>query len=150
MQCGLDTRIVRIFNTYGPRMQPDDGRVVSNFIMQALHGRDITIFGDGTQTRSFCFVSDLISGLMKMMAAPGECPGPVNLGNPGEFTMLELAQNIIELTNSNSKLVFRPLPQDDPRQRKPDIAKAEKLLNWRPEVPLREGLKKTIEYFAGI
>ena len=150
MQCALPTKIVRIFNTYGPRMQPDDGRVVSNFIMQALHGKDITIFGDGKQTRSFCFVSDLINGLMRMMATPAECTGPVNLGNPGEFTMLELAELVIELTNSNSKIVFQPLPQDDPKQRRPDISKAEKLLDWKPTVPLKAGLQKTIEYFANI
>ena len=148
MQCNLATKIVRIFNTYGPRMQPDDGRVVSNFIMQALHDRDITIFGDGKQTRSFCFVSDLIRGLIRMMATGPECTGPVNLGNPGEFTMLELAELVIELTNSNSKIVFCPLPQDDPKQRRPDISKAEELLNWRPTIPLREGLQKTIEFFA--
>lgn len=148
MQNNLDTKIVRIFNTYGPRMQPDDGRVVSNFIMQALRGQDITIFGNGMQTRSFCFVSDLIPGLIKMMAQPPEIGGPVNLGNPGEFTMLELAQTIVELTNSNSKIVFRDLPPDDPKQRRPDITQAEKLLQWRPTVELRDGLQKTIEYFA--
>jgi len=122
--------------------------VVSNFIMQALRGQDITIFGNGMQTRSFCFVSDLIPGLIKMMAQPPEIGGPVNLGNPGEFTMLELAQQIVELTNSNSKIVFRDLPPDDPKQRRPDISQAEKLLRWRPAVPLRDGLQKTIEYFA--
>ena len=149
LQCGLDTRIVRIFNTYGPRMQPNDGRVVSNFILQALKGEDLTVFGDGGQTRSFCYVDDLISGLIRAMEVP-ECPGPVNLGNPGEFTMLELARTVIELTGSKSKIVFRPLPADDPKQRRPDISRAEAQLNWRPTVPLREGLKSTIAYFAAL
>ena len=147
-QCGLDARIVRIFNTYGPRMRPDDGRVVSNFIMQALRGENITVFGDGKQTRSFCYVDDLVDGMRRMMDAPGECPGPINLGNPGEFTMLELAETILELTNSRSEIVFEPLPADDPKQRRPDISKAERLLNWRPTVPLREGLRRTIDYFT--
>ena len=148
-QCGLDTRIVRIFNTYGPRMQPDDGRVVSNFIMQALKGEDLTVFGDGGQTRSFCYVSDLIDGLRKMMDAP-DCPGPVNIGNPGEFTMLELAKTVIELTDSRSGIIFKPLPADDPKQRCPDISKAKRLLGWQPTIPLREGLKRTIDYFAAL
>ncbi|MCI5779619.1 MAG: SDR family oxidoreductase [Lentisphaeria bacterium] len=147
VQCGLPTKIVRIFNTYGPRMRPDDGRVVSNFIMQALKGEPLTVFGDGSQTRSFCFVSDLVDGMIRMMAAPDECAGPINLGNPGEFSMLELAETILELTGSKSKIVFRPLPQDDPKQRRPDITQAEKLLNWRPTVSLREGLEPTIAYF---
>ena len=147
MQSNLPVKIVRIFNTYGPRMQPDDGRVVSNFILQALRNEDITIYGDGKQTRSFCFVGDLIPGLIKMMATPNDFYGPVNIGNPGEFTMLELAQAVIELTNSNSKLVFRELPADDPKQRKPDISLAKSKLNWQPETDLRTGLKLTIEYF---
>ena len=147
MQSNLPVKIVRIFNTYGPRMQPDDGRVVSNFILQALRNEDITIYGDGKQTRSFCFVGDLIPGLIKMMATPNDFYGPVNIGNPGEFTMLELAQTVIELTNSNSKLVFRELPADDPKQRKPDISLAKSKLNWQPETDLRTGLKLTIEYF---
>ncbi len=147
MQSNLPVKIVRIFNTYGPRMQPDDGRVVSNFILQALRNEDITIYGDGKQTRSFCFVGDLIPGLIKMMATPNDFYGPVNIGNPGEFTMLELAQAVIELTNSNSKMVFRELPADDPKQRKPDISLAKSKLNWQPETDLRTGLKLTIEYF---
>ncbi|MCX6985771.1 MAG: GDP-mannose 4,6-dehydratase, partial [Lentisphaerae bacterium] len=138
------------FNTYGPRMQINDGRVVSNFIVQALKSEDITIYGDGSQTRSFCFVSDLIDGLVKMMQTGPEVTGPINLGNPGEFTMLELAEKVIKMTGSRSKLVFRPLPKDDPVRRKPDISKAEKILNWHPAVPLDEGLKKTIEYFSSI
>lgn len=147
MQCNLRTKVVRIFNTYGPRMHPNDGRVVSNFILQALRNEDITIYGDGSQTRSFCFVSDLIGGLMKMMDTPDDICGPVNLGNPGEFTIKQLAETVIELTNSNSKLIFEPLPSDDPKQRRPDISKAKKLLDWQPEIPLREGLKSTIAYF---
>jgi UDP-glucuronate decarboxylase len=141
-------KIVRIFNTYGPKMEPDDGRVVSNFIIQALQNKDITIFGDGNQTRSFQYVSDLVEGMIRMMATGDDFTGPVNIGNPGEFTMLELAQNIIELTRSKSKLVFLPLPSDDPMQRQPDITLAkEKLGGWEPKVPLREGLIKTIDYF---
>ena len=147
MQCNLRTKIVRIFNTYGPRMHPNDGRVVSNFILQALRNEDITIYGDGSQTRSFCFVSDLVAGLMKMMDTPDDVCGPVNLGNPGEFTIKQLAEAVIELTNSNSKLIFEPLPSDDPKQRKPDISKANALLNWEPTVALREGLIHTIAYF---
>ncbi len=149
-QLGLSIKVVRIFNTYGPRMQINDGRVVSNFIVQALKNEDITIYGDGSQTRSFCFVSDLIDGLVKMMQTGPEVTGPINLGNPGEFTMLELAEKVIKMTGSKSKLVFRPLPKDDPVRRKPDISKAEKVLNWHPSVPLDEGLKKTIEYFSSI
>ncbi len=144
----LDIKVVRIFNTYGPRMRPDDGRVVSNFIVQALRREDITIFGDGQQTRSFCFVDDLIEGMLRMMDSADGFTGPVNIGNPGEFSMLELAETVIRLTGSTSKIVFRPLPQDDPRQRQPDISLATAELGWTPKVPLEEGLKSTIEYFA--
>ena len=143
----VDIRVIRIFNTYGPKMHPNDGRVVSNFIVQALRDQDITIFGDGTQTRSFCYVDDLIEGMVRMMNGPDDFIGPVNLGNPVEFTILELARKIIEITHSKSKIIFRPLPQDDPRQRQPDITLAEKKLGWRPEIGLEEGLKKTIQYF---
>jgi UDP-glucuronate decarboxylase len=149
-QHNLRIKIVRIFNTYGPRMHPQDGRVVSNFIMQALKGEDITIYGDGTQTRSFCYVSDLIEGWIRLMDSPDDVTGPINIGNPGEFTMLELAENVIDLTNSSSRLVFEPLPADDPRQRQPDITLAKEKLNWEPTVPLREGLSKTIEYFDNL
>ena len=131
-------------------MHPHDGRVVSNFIMQALKGENITIYGDGKQTRSFCYVSDLIEGWIRLMASPDDVTGPINIGNPGEFTMLELAENVIELTNSKSQLVFEPLPADDPKQRQPDITLAKEKLGWEPTVPLREGLKKTIEYFDGL
>ncbi|MBR4369576.1 MAG: SDR family oxidoreductase [Victivallales bacterium] len=140
-------KVIRIFNTYGPRMHPNDGRVVSNFIVQALQNQDITLFGDGSQTRSFCYVDDLIEGMVRLMNTGDDVTGPVNVGNPGEFTIRELAEKVIELTGSKSKLVFKPLPQDDPRQRKPDITLAKKLLNWEPKIPLSEGLKKTIEYF---
>ena len=140
-------KVIRIFNTYGPRMHPNDGRVVSNFIVQALNNQDITLFGDGSQTRSFCYVDDLIEGMVRLMNTGDDVTGPVNVGNPGEFTIRELAEKVIELTGSKSKLVFKPLPQDDPKQRKPDITLAKKLLNWEPKVPLAEGLKKTIEYF---
>ena len=146
-QHNLRIKVVRIFNTYGPRMHPQDGRVVSNFIMQALKGEDITIYGDGKQSRSFCYVSDLIEGWIRLMASPDEVTGPINIGNPGEFTMIELAENVIDLTGSTSKLVFEPLPSDDPRQRQPDITLAKEKLGWEPTVPLREGLAKTIEYF---
>jgi UDP-glucuronate decarboxylase len=147
----VNIRVVRIFNTYGPRMHPFDGRVVSNFIRQAIHGEDITIFGDGSQSRSFCYVDDLVEGIIRMMNAPNDFVGPVNLGNPVEFTMLELAQMVIDLTNSKSKLVSKPLPADDPTQRQPDITLAKaRLGGWEPKVPLREGLKKTIEYFRSI
>ncbi|MCD6486480.1 MAG: SDR family oxidoreductase [Syntrophobacterales bacterium] len=146
-QNNVDIRVVRIFNTYGPRMHPNDGRVVSNFIVQALNNRDITIFGDGTQTRSFCYVDDLIEGMIRMMNGPGDFIGPVNLGNPGEFSMLELAEKIIDLTHSQSKIVHGPLPQDDPMQRQPDIALAREKLKWEPATDLEEGLKKTIAYF---
>ncbi|MGA8691258.1 MAG: UDP-glucuronic acid decarboxylase family protein [Methyloceanibacter sp.] len=143
----LPIKVVRIFNTYGPRTHPNDGRVVSSFIVQALRNQDITVFGDGEQTRSFCYVDDLIRGLISMMETPPETIGPINLGNPDEFTMRELAKLILELTGSRSKIVHRPLPQDDPRQRKPDISEAERLLGWRPITPLQEGLAKTIPYF---
>lgn len=140
-------KVVRIFNTYGPRMHPNDGRVVSNFIVQALQGHDITIFGDGSQTRSFCYVDDLIDGMLRMMNTPSEVTGPINIGNPGEFTMHELAELVIELTASKSKLIFQPLPSDDPRQRQPDISKAKAVLGWEPKTQLREGLMSTIAYF---
>ncbi|MCI8866157.1 MAG: SDR family oxidoreductase [Lachnospiraceae bacterium] len=143
----VDIKVIRIFNTYGPNMDRDDGRVVSNFIVQALKGEDITIYGEGKQTRSFCYVDDLVEGMCRMMDSREGFTGPVNLGNPGEYTMLELAQKIIALTNSRSKLAYRPLPQDDPIQRKPMIGLAQEELGWNPEVPLEEGLKKTIAYF---
>ena len=143
-QYSVDIKIARIFNTYGPRMQVNDGRVVTNFIVQALLGNPITIYGDGSQTRSFCFVSDLIDGLHKLMFTDGKVQGPVNLGNPNEFSMVELANLIVSKTNSNSKLIFEPLPLDDPKQRKPDISKAEGILKWRPKVQLSEGLDLTI------
>ena len=146
-QHGVDIKVVRIFNTYGPNMRGDDGRVVSNFIVQALNGEDITIYGDGSQTRSFCYVDDLVEALIKMMNSRKGFTGPVNLGNPGEFTMLELAQKVIDLTGSKSKITYMPLPQDDPTQRKPVIELAKKELDWEPTIPLDEGLKKTIEYF---
>lgn len=146
-QHGLDIKVARIFNTYGPRMHPDDGRVVSNFIVQALRNEPITIYGDGTQTRSFCYVDDLIEGILRLMDMPAEFTGPVNLGNPEEFSMLELAEHVKNLTGSRSPLVFRPLPADDPRQRKPDITLAREALGWHPTVSLREGLRRTIDYF---
>lgn len=147
-QNNVAIKIVRIFNTYGPKMEPDDGRVVSNFIVQALQNKDITIFGDGKQTRSFQYVSDLVEGMIRMMNTDRSVTGPVNIGNPGEFTMLELANEILNLTGSKSKIIHLPLPDDDPTQRKPDISLArEKLNGWKPNVPLREGLVKTIEYF---
>jgi UDP-glucuronate decarboxylase len=146
----VNIRVVRIFNTYGPRMHPYDGRVVSNFIVQAITGQDITLYGDGTQTRSFGYVDDLVDGLLAMMAAPDSFVGPVNLGNPGEFTMIDLAKLVLELTGSTSKLVHLPRPSDDPSQRRPDISLAKQHLGWEPKVPLREGLAKTIEYFRGI
>jgi UDP-glucuronate decarboxylase len=146
----LDIKVVRIFNTYGPRMNANDGRVVSNFIVQALRGEDITIYGDGNQTRSFCYVDDLITGLIFMMETDKFVTGPINLGNPNEFTMLELAQKVIKLTNSQSKIVFQPLPQDDPRQRQPNIFKAKNILGWQPLVELNEGLSKTVKYFEGV
>ena len=140
-------KVARIFNTYGPNMHPNDGRVVSNFIMQALRGEPITIYGDGKQTRSFCYVDDLIAGFVKLMDSPDEITGPVNLGNPGEFTMLELAEAVIRLAGSKSELIYEPLPSDDPKQRKPDITLAKAKLDWEPKVPLEEGLKHTIKYF---
>ena len=146
-QHGVNSKIVRIFNTYGPRMAINDGRVVSNFIIQALQNKDITVYGEGSQTRAFCYVSDLIDGLIKMMNGPDEFFGPVNMGNPGEFTILELAKLAIKLTNSKSKIIFEPLPADDPTQRKPDITLAENTLGWRPTVELEEGMVKTINYF---
>jgi UDP-glucuronate decarboxylase len=146
-QNNVQAKVVRIFNTYGPRMHPHDGRVVSNFIMQALRGEDITIYGAGTQTRSFCYVDDLIEVIVRMMGSRADFTGPVNIGNPGEFTMIELAQLVIELTNSRSKLAHHALPADDPKQRRPDITLAKQELNWEPKIPLRDGLVKTIEYF---
>lgn len=143
----LKIKVVRIFNTYGPRMHPNDGRVVSNFIVQALKNEPITIYGDGTQTRSFCYVDDLIDGMIKMMNSPDEFTGPVNLGNPEEYTILELAETIIKLTNSKSKIIFKPLPENDPKRRKPDITLAREKLGWEPRVSLKDGLKITIEYF---
>jgi UDP-glucuronate decarboxylase len=146
-QHNLPIKVARIFNTYGPRMHPDDGRVVSNFIVQALKNLDITIYGDGSQTRAFCYVDDLVDGLVRLMATPVEVTGPVNLGNPGEFTILQLAELVKELIGSSSRIVQKPLPTDDPRQRRPDISNAGKLLGWKPTVQLQDGLLKTIEYF---
>lgn len=146
----LKIKVARIFNTYGPRMHPNDGRVVSNFIMQALKGEDITVYGDGSQTRSFCYVDDLIDGLIKLMNSQDDFTGPVNLGNPSEFSILELAQKIIELTGSKSKIVFKPLPPDDPAQRQPDITLAKERLKWKPFISLEEGLKKTTDYFRNL
>ena len=143
----VDIRVVRIFNTYGPRMHPNDGRVVSNFIVQALKNEDITVFGDGTQTRSFCYVDDLIEGMIRMMNGPDDFIGPVNLGNPNEVTILELAEKVIKITHSKSKIINEPLPQDDPRQRQPDITLAGERLGWKPGTDLKSGLKKTIQYF---
>lgn len=146
-QYAMPVKVARIFNTYGPRMHPNDGRVVSNFIMQALAGEPITLYGDGSQTRSFCYVDDLVEGLMRLMATGSGITGPVNLGNPGEFTIRALAEQVIAATESHSELVFRPLPEDDPKQRQPDIALANSLLNWQPTVALAAGLPKTIDYF---
>ena len=143
----LRIKVARIFNTYGPRMHPDDGRVVSNFVVQALRGNDITIYGDGEQTRSFCYVEDLVDGLIRLMESADDLIGPINLGNPEEFTIRQLAELVIEITGSASKIIHRPLPADDPRQRQPDISKARDLLDWRPTIPLREGMTKTISYF---
>jgi UDP-glucuronate decarboxylase len=148
-QHDLDIRVVRLFNTYGPRMHPHDGRVVSNFVVAALAGEPITLYGDGAQTRSFCYVDDLIDGLQRMMAAPHEVTGPVNLGNPGEFTIRELAEIILELTGSTSQLLHEPLPVDDPTRRQPDITLAQQVLGWSPTIALREGLVSTIEHFQG-
>ncbi len=144
---GVEIRVARIFNTYGPRMHPDDGRVVSNFIVQALRGEPITIYGDGSQTRSFCYVDDLVDGMMRLMDAEVDPQGPVNLGNPGEFTIRVLAETVLRLTGSRSPLVSRPLPVDDPMQRQPVIERATELLGWQPVTPLEEGLKRTISYF---
>ncbi|MBL8806014.1 MAG: SDR family oxidoreductase [Rhodospirillales bacterium] len=146
-QHGLKIKVARIFNTYGPRMHPNDGRVVSNFIVQALKGQDITIYGEGSQTRSFCYVDDLIEGFIRLMDSPDAVTGPINLGNPNEFTIRQLAERVIALTGAKSKLVKRPLPADDPMQRKPDITKAKDILGWQPTIQLDEGLKKTIAYF---
>jgi UDP-glucuronate decarboxylase len=146
-QHNLSIRVVRIFNTYGPRMHPNDGRVVSNFILQALRNHDITVFGDGTQSRSFCFVDDLVDGMIRMMNAPDDFSGPVNIGNPNEFSIMELAGKVIGLTGSKSKIIYQPLPEDDPLQRQPDIALAKERLGWEPKTQLEEGLKRTIEYF---
>ena len=143
----MEIKVVRIFNTYGPRMHPEDGRVVSNYIVQALRGEDITIYGKGEQTRSFCYVDDMIEGFLRMMASKGSFTGPVNLGNPAEFSIIELAEKVLKLTGSKSKLVFMPLPIDDPQQRQPDIELAKAKLEWEPEVSLKEGLKVTISYF---
>lgn len=143
-------KVARIFNTYGPNMQPNDGRVVSNFIIQAIQGDDITIYGDGSQTRSFCYVDDLIEGFVRLMATDDVVVGPINLGNPNEFTIRELAEQVIDLTGSKSKIIYKPLPQDDPRQRQPDISKARAELNWIPTTNLREGLAKTIDYFSSL
>jgi UDP-glucuronate decarboxylase len=143
----LEIKVMRIFNTYGPRMHPNDGRVVSNFVVQALKGENITIYGDGSQTRSFCYVDDLIEGMMKLMASPASFTGPVNIGNPGEFTMLELAETVLKLAESSSELVFMPLPEDDPKQRQPDISLANSALAWQPKIKLEEGLEATINYF---
>lgn len=149
-QHDLDIKVLRIFNTYGPRMQPNDGRVVSNFIVQALKGEDLTIYGDGSQTRSFCYVDDLIDGMVRMMDSPKGLTGPVNMGNPLEFTMLELAGVVLSLIDTPSKIRFMPLPSDDPRQRQPDIRLAREALGWEPSVPLRDGIGRTIEYFRGV
>ena len=149
-QFNLPIRVARIFNTYGPRMHPNDGRVVSNFIVQALTNQPITLYGDGSQTRSFCYVDDLIEGFVRFMALEGDETGPLNLGNPGEFTMLELAELVLRLTGSSSSVVHLPLPADDPLQRRPDITKAGRLLGWEPQVPLEEGLRRTIAYFRAL
>lgn len=148
-QVGLEIKVVRIFNTYGPRMHPNDGRVVSNFIVQALRGEDITIYGDGKQTRSFCYVDDLIEGFVRLMNTPPEVTGPVNIGNPDEYTIRQLAEEVIKQVGSGSKLVFKPLPVDDPQRRRPDITLAQKLLDWQPTIPLANGIARTIEYFRG-
>ncbi len=146
-QWRLEIKVMRIFNTYGPRMNANDGRVVSNFIVQALRGEPITIYGDGSQTRSFCYVDDLVDGMLRLMDSPAEFTGPVNVGNPGEFTMLSLAEAVLRIVGGRSKLVFMPLPQDDPRQRQPDISLAREKLGWEPKVPLEDGLRETVDYF---
>ena len=143
----LQIKVARIFNTYGPRMHPNDGRVVSNFIVQALLGREITVYGDGSQTRSFCYVDDLIEGLVRLMATSAEVTGPVNIGNPVDFSVLDLARMVVDLTGSHSRIVHRPLPQDDPKQRRPDISRAQDLLEWKPRTVLKDGLARTIAYF---
>ncbi len=147
-QYGVEIKVMRIFNTYGPRMDRNDGRVVSNFIVQALQGNDITIYGDGSQTRSFCYVDDLIAGMIALMNSPKDVIGPINIGNPNEFSISDLVSEVVELTGSRSKVVQLPLPEDDPRQRQPDITKAKNILGWTPKVQLKEGLEKTIEYFS--
>jgi UDP-glucuronate decarboxylase len=149
-QHGLPIKIARIFNTYGPKMQPDDGRVVSNFIVQALNGEPLTVFGDGSQTRSFCYIDDMVDGLISLMNSPREVTGPINLGNPGEFTMIELAKQVMALTDSDCELQHLPLPADDPVRRKPDISRARDVLGWEPAVPLSEGLARTVDYFRGV
>jgi UDP-glucuronate decarboxylase len=149
-QYGLEIKVARIFNTYGPRMHPNDGRVVSNFIVQALNSQDLTVYGEGNQTRSFCYVDDLVSGFIALMATDKSVTGPINLGNPNEFTIRELAEQVLSLTKSGGKLAFNPLPSDDPTRRKPDISKAKEFLNWEPKVPLAQGLPKTIEYFKNL
>ncbi|RPV07689.1 NAD-dependent dehydratase [Pseudomonas aeruginosa] len=149
-QHGVQIKIARIFNTYGPRMHPNDGRVVSNFIVQALRGDDITIYGEGQQTRSFCYVDDLVEGFLRLMASNGSITGPINLGNPGEFTIRQLAERVLDLVGSSSSLVFKPLPQDDPQQRQPDISQAKAILGWEPTIMLDEGLSKTITYFDAL
>ncbi|EIU1333063.1 TPA: SDR family oxidoreductase [Pseudomonas aeruginosa] len=149
-QHGVQIKIARIFNTYGPRMHPNDGRVVSNFIVQALRGDDITIYGEGQQTRSFCYVDDLVEGFLRLMASDGSITGPINLGNPGEFTIRQLAERVLDLVGSSSSLVFKPLPQDDPQQRQPDISQAKAVLGWEPTIMLDEGLSKTITYFDAL
>jgi UDP-glucuronate decarboxylase len=149
-QNGVDIKVMRIFNTYGPNMDPNDGRVVSNFIVRALKGEDITVYGDGAQTRSFCYVDDLVDGMVRFMESGAGFTGPCNIGNPGEFTMLELAEKVIRLTGSRSKTVFGPLPKDDPKQRRPDISLAKEKLGWEPKIALDEGLIRTIEYFRSV
>jgi UDP-glucuronate decarboxylase len=149
-QHGLPIKVARIFNTYGPKMQPDDGRVVSNFIVQALKGEPLTVFGDGSQTRSFCYIDDMVDGLVSLMNSPREVTGPINLGNPGEFTMIELAKQVMALTDSDCELRHLPLPADDPVRRKPDITRARDVLGWEPAVPLSEGLARTVDYFRGL
>ena len=149
-QHGLSIKVARIFNTYGPRMHPEDGRVVSNFILQALRNQDITLYGDGSQTRSFCYVDDLVDGFLRLMETSDEVTGPINLGNPGEFSIRQLADAIIDFTGSNSRIVYRPLPQDDPKQRRPNIEKAQRMLGWEPKVQLRDGLQRTIAYFQDL
>ena len=149
-QHALPIKVARIFNTYGPKMQPDDGRVVSNFIVQALKGEPLTVFGDGSQTRSFCYIDDMVDGLISLMNSPREVTGPINLGNPGEFTMLELAKQVMALTDSDCELKHLPLPADDPVRRKPDITRAQEVLGWEPTVPLSEGLARTVDYFRDV